>query len=496
MDKKRRTVRRKRQVEIRRTEIRLYPDQSRVVLRPLKFGTHGEYDRIIERVLALTEEEAESVISRVLAEFSSRHRNFGDRLLARFRDMEKHIPSGASLSESRKMLIGSYFVFEYSSESAGLFNPSIIPHPDQSGLAEGSMRFLMSLRSTGEGHISSISFRSGIIDKHNSVFIEPPSRFLSEPEVVENPVYDKNLFRRKISEMGLINSVSESILCRLGDSFSLDDLKLTLKEAVWQTLPGRAIEDDPLLRGIWLLAKSNYEIRFSEKQDLSERIIFPVIPAQSNGIEDVRLVAFGEAKGKTTYYATYTAYDGRNVLPQLFQTDDFCRFKFATLNGPGVQNKGMALFPRKINGHFAMLSRQDGENVYLMYSDMAHFWNEAKLVLKPSFPWEFLKMGNCGSPIETPKGWLVLSHGVGPVRKYCLGAFLLDKDDPSKVIGRSTEPLMSPEGIEREGYVPNVLYTCGALLHGKNIILPYGMSDRVSGFAILALDEIIASLKP
>lgn len=482
-------------INIRRTEIRLYPDQSRVVLRPLHFSSHEAYRKVIDRALTLKEREVEKVAAQVLTEFSSRYRNLGERLLGRFREVERYLPAGARCSEARKILIGSYFVFEYSAESAGLFNPSIISHPDQSGLPEGSMRFLLSLRSTGEGHISSIAFRSGVIDRHNSIFIDMPSRYLSEPELVENPIYDKELFERKLSEMGLVNEWSKSVTGGLAENFTLTELKCRLREKLEAAASRRTIEDDPVARGIWLLAKSNYEIRFPAKMDLSEKIIFPVIPIQSNGIEDVRLVAHTDENGGTSYYATYTAYDGRNVLPQLFVTEDFCHFKFVTLNGPGVQNKGMALFPRKIDGHFAMLSRQDGENIYLMYSDNVHFWNEAKPVLSPAYPWEFVKMGNCGSPIETPEGWLVLSHGVGPIRRYCLGAFLLDRDDPSKVLGRMREPLMYPEGIEREGYVPNVLYTCGAILRGQQLILPYGMSDRITGFAVIPIRDIMAAIR-
>lgn len=497
MTEPRRTVRKSKTkiINIHRTEIRLYPDQSRVVLRPLHYTSREEYEKILDRALSLKETEVKKVIDRVLAEYSSRHRNLNERLLAKFRYAERYLPPVSRISVSRKLLIGSYLAFEYSAESAALFNPSIIAHPDQSGLPEGSMRFLMSLRSTGEGHISSIAFRSGVIDRHNSIIVDAPSRFLSEPELVENPTYNKELFERKLSEMGLVNDWSKNILSGLAENFELIELKRLFREMFGEDALIQTIEDHPVARGIWLLAKSNYEIRFPVEQELSERIIFPVIPIQSNGIEDVRLVAHRDEGGQTVYYATYTAYDGRNVLPQLFVTEDFCHFKFVTLNGPGVQNKGMALFPRKINGHFAMLSRQDGENIFLMYSDNVHFWNESRMVLSPAYPWEFTKMGNCGSPIETPEGWLVLSHGVGPMRRYCLGAFLLDRDDPSKVIGRLREPLMCPEGIEREGYVPNVLYTCGALLRGKQLILPYGMSDRVTGFAIIPLKEIMASMQ-
>lgn len=481
-------------IAVRRTEIRLPPDQTRVVLRPLRLASDEEYIRILRRVLDLPEANVRRTLDQVMAEFSSRHRRLPERFLTRFRHLEHFLPPGGDLSEARKLLIGSYFLFEYSTESAGLFNPSILAHPDQSGLPQGSLRFLLSLRSTGEGHISSISFRSGVIDAHNSISVDPPSRFLTEPELLENPTYHKALFGRKVAEMGLAGEWVDRVMGRLGDAFTLAELRGSLREALGAPAPHRRFEDHPVAGGLWLLAKSNYEIRFPPDQDLSECVIFPVTPLQSNGIEDVRLVAHQEEDGKTTYFATYTAYDGRNVLPQLFVTEDFRHIKFTTLNGPGAQNKGMALFPRKIEGRFAMLSRQDGDSIYLTTSDNVHFWPETRRITEPLYPWEFMKMGNGGSPIETEAGWLVLSHGMGPLRKYCLGAFLLDRKDPSQVIGRLREPLMQPEGMEREGYVPNVLYTCGALLHGKDLVLPYGMSDRVTGFALVPLEEILAAM--
>ncbi len=483
-----------RNINVRRTEVRLSPDQTRVVLRRLGFASDEEYLRILRRVLALPEKTVHRVLEQVLAEFSSRHRWLTERLVRRFHDLEHLMPAGRKVSEARKFLIGSYFMFEYSPESAALFNPSILPHPDQMKLPKGSLRFLLSLRSTGEGHISSISFRSGVIDAHHGIALDPASRFLTEPELIENSAYHKALFGRKVAEMGLGGAWVERVLGRLADFFTIKDLKSALKGVLHETAPGQRIGDHNTAKGLWLLAQSNYDIRFPLDQELSERIIFPVTSIQSNGLEDVRLTAHRDERGKIIYYATYTAYDGRNVLPQLFATEDFRHFKFATLNGPGVRNKGMALFPRKINGCFAMLSRQDGENIFLMYSDNVHFWNEASLLLSPVHPWEFIKTGNCGCPIETEAGWLVLSHGVGPMRTYCLGAFLLDRKDPSKVIGRLREPLMRPEGIEREGYVPNVLYTCGALVHDGQLVLPYGMSDRLTGFALIPLKQILAAM--
>lgn len=480
-------------LEIQRTKVRLTPDQNRVVLRSMRFATDAEYLRIIHRVLALPEVDVRRTLEQVLAEFSPRHRNLSERFLARFCQIEHLLPAGSGLTEARKLLIGSYFQFEYSVESAALFNPSIIPHPDQSALPKGSLRFLLSLRSTGEGHISSVSFRSGIIDARRRISVDPPARYLTEPELIENPTYHKALFGRKVAEMGLAGEWTDGVMGRLPDPFTLTNLRDSLRDAL-ERKATRRFEDDPIAGGLWLLAKCNYEVRFPPEQDLSECVILPVTPLQSNGIEDVRLVAHQEEDGKTTYFATYTAYDGHNVLPQMFVTEDFRHFKFTTLNGPGAKNKGMALFPRKIDGRYTMLSRHDGDSLFLTTSDNVHFWPETRRLIEPLYPWEFTKMGNCGSPIETEAGWLVLSHGVGPVRTYCLGAFLLDKNDPSKVIARLRDPLMRPEPSEREGYVPNVLYTCGALLHGKDLVLPYGMADRVTGFALIPLDEILAAL--
>ena len=244
-----------------------------------------------------------------------------------------------------------------------------------------------------------------------------------------------------------------------------------------------------------MLARSNYEVQFQPEQELSERILFPATPSQRNGIEDARFVCFQNDDGTQIYYATFTAYDGRVVVPELVETSDFLRFRFITLNGPAAENKGMALFPRKINGLYAMLSRQDNENIYLMFSDNVHFWNERQVLLKPAFPWELVQLGNCGSPIETDAGWLVLSHGVGPMRKYCIGAFLLDRDDPAKVIGRLREPLLKPNQNEREGYVPNVVYTCGALVHNGELIIPYGLADHATGFATVPLAEVLAAME-
>jgi predicted GH43/DUF377 family glycosyl hydrolase len=285
------------------------------------------------------------------------------------------------------------------------------------------------------------------------------------------------------------------VLDQLHEDFTLKELRQVLMASGLTADTGDATAARAA-RGILLLAESNYEVNFAPDTRVSQRVLFPSVPSQSNGIEDARFVRFQNDNGSFTYYATYTAYDGKITLPQLLETADFVHFKFSTLNGPAVQNKGMALFPRKINGQYVMLSRQDDENILLMFSDNIHFWQTPKLLLAPVQPWEFVKIGNCGSPIETEAGWLVFSHGVGAMRKYCLGAFLLDLNDPTRVLGRLREPLLSPNESEREGYVPNVVYTCGALLHGRELIIPYAMSDSATSFATVSLDELLGAMEP
>jgi predicted GH43/DUF377 family glycosyl hydrolase len=391
-------------------------------------------------------------------------------------------------------LLGAYFSHEYSLEASALFNPSIVPHPDQSDLPRGSLRFILSLRATGEGHISSITFRTGFLDKHCTITINPPTRYCLEPAQVPNASYEKSLFDRKLHELGLAGDFSRQALQGLRDSFTMEELRTSILGTVKQ-LRARDQETQAAARKILMLAQSNYEVQFAPDSRLSERVLFPTTPSQSNGIEDARFVLFHNEDGTRTYYATYTAYDGKLILPQFIETPDFLHFKFITLNGPAVQNKGMALFPRKINGRYAMLGRQDSENLYIMFSDHLHFWHATQPLLKPKFPWEFIQLGNCGSPIETAAGWLVLSHGVGPMRKYCIGAFLLDRDDPAKVIGRLREPLIKPNENEREGYVPNVVYSCGSLLHGRQLIIPYAMSDYATTFATLSLNDVLAAME-
>lgn len=482
-----------RPIQLRRHEVTLLPESARVLIRPFIPGAVHRITTIIGRALALTDEEVSHQIGAVRHEFAGRHFDIDSLLAEHFDKVSRHVFTQRHLSRDRQLLIGALFSGEYALESAAIFNPSIVPHPDQSGLAEGALRFVMSLRATGEGHISSIEFRAGVIAPDGSITIDPVSRFVTAPEIVPNPTYRKKRFIIKLAEMGVENGHASAVMAPLADDFTLGDLNKSVG-TVRHGLPATH-ELRRTLECIQWLAESNYELRFSEKLAMSERIIFPVSPNETNGIEDARFVRFIDEDGSAMYYATYTAYNGRAVLPMFIETKDFLHFRILTLNGSAVQNKGMALFPRRIHGRYAMLSRQDDENLFYMSSDSLHHWSDPEVILRPSEMWESVKIGNCGSPIETEAGWLVITHGVGPMRKYCIGAVLLDLDDPRKVIGRLREPLLAPEGNEREGYVPNVVYSCGSMLHGSELILPYAMSDKASAIASMSLDHLLEALK-
>ena len=421
---------------LNRQALSLRPDPARVIVRPFKPATEPRdlnptdkmrANHIVDRVLALDPEAVASQLAEVLDSFEDRHRNLLDTFEARADEMEEAFATHGRFSKTQRQLVGAYFLNEYSFEASALFNPSIVPHPNQSDAPEGGMRFILSLRAIGEGHVSSLTFRTGTIATGGGLTVDPTARHASIPRIchrVSGPDGD------------------------------------------------------------------HVELIFKPEEDLSERVIFPVTESQSNGIEDARFVEFGDGNRKT-YYATYTAYSGRAIRSELIETGDFTSFRLAPLRGAAARNKGMALFPRKIRGKYAMIARQDNENLYLIYSDDLYTWDGGQAVLKPQFPWEFVQIGNCGSPIELDEGWLLLTHGVGPVRRYSIGAALLDKGDPSRVLARSREPLLRPEPAEREGYVPNVVYTCGAMRHNDTIILPYAVSDTFSNLATIKISALL-----
>jgi len=483
------------EIHLQRHPILLSPECARVIIRPFVPASAQSIANIIGRALALSEDEVAEELAILHQEFDSRHLDIEGPWMRHYQSLLRpHVFTQKALSKPRELLVGALFSGEYALESAALFNPSIVPHPDQSGVPEGALRFAMSLRATGEGHISSIEFRAGTISPNGSIELEPTSRHVTMPELLPNPTYDKKTFELKFHEMGFDNDYAQAILAPLSETFSRNDLEkstgtVSLKNQLWTNDLTRTLEC------VQWLADSNYELSFSPSLALSERIIFPVSANESHGIEDARFVRFSEDDGSVMYYATYTAYNGLTILPQFIETADFLNFRVITLNGTAVQNKGMALFPRRIDGRYAMLSRQDDENLFVMFSDNLHYWSDPQLLVRPAEIWESVKVGNCGSPLETPEGWLVITHGVGPMRKYCIGAVLLDLHDPTKIIGRLREPLLCPEGTEREGYVPNVVYSCGSLLHRDQLILPYAMSDKATSISSVRLDELLAALK-
>jgi predicted GH43/DUF377 family glycosyl hydrolase len=477
-----------------RKNIILKPDPKRVLFRPFAPKTRKQALKIISRILLLSEDEVAKQLNNVISEFGDRHQKINNYLMQRFKEIKDLIFTDIKLSKERQLLIGSYFTLEYSFESAALFNPSLIWFPDVSHQSGKTRKFILSLRAVGEGHVSSLTFRSGEINSNKEIRIDPCKKFVTSPEFIPDKLYEKTLFERKLHELGFTGDFTTKVLMGLKKTFTFSELNDSINYSL-REYSNRRGDNEFLANKIILLARSNYEVVFNKNQDISERVIFPSTPNELNGIEDARFVEFKEDDGSITYYATYTAYDGEVTLPQLLETKDFLHFKISTLNGPAVQNKGMALFPRKIDGHYAMLSRQDGENIFIMFSDMIHFWYTKQILLRPTYEWEFTKIGNCGSPIETDEGWLVLSHGVGPMRKYALGAFLLDKDDPRKVIGRTKEPILTTNESEREGYVPNVIYSCGGKIFNGDLVIPYAMSDYASSFATVNLKELIAEMK-
>jgi predicted GH43/DUF377 family glycosyl hydrolase len=480
---------------VTRKPVRVYPDPKRVIAR-FFFNGNDRAKEVIERVNAISEEEAFSIISPLLQEYSKRHRNI-TRVLNRHCSKLKPLIAELNidydtLTVYRKLLIGSYFTHEYSIESAAFFNPSVVEDPDQSELKEGEKRLIISFRAVGEGHISSITFRRALIDKYNDITVLPAGLYIDEAEIVRNAVYNKKLFFDKAVSTQINIDVLKEVEGELDHHFEYSNLRrIILDSQKLQQDDMKKLEYDKVL---WL-ADSYYEIVFSLDTDISDRVIFPISEYERKGIEDARFVEFKHDDGTCVFYATYTAYDGALIMPKLLQTTDFYNFKIMPLYGAGAQNKNLALFPRKVNGKYVMISRIDGCNNYIMYSDKINIWEKPILLQKPAFTWEFIQIGNCGSPIETADGWLMITHGVGPMRRYVLGASLLKLDDPAVEIGRLKEPLLIPNSDEREGYVPNVLYSCGSILHNGKLIIPYGISDSSTGFAEVDLNDLLTKLK-
>ena len=486
------------QVAVNRENISFQPDVTRVIARFL----YTDDERAlctIRSVLNMTDSEASFTLGQVLRDYSMRHRNIS-KIFEKHYNKITHLVKQVnidyeSLVYSKKILLGAYFTMEYSIESAAFFNPSIVEHPDQSETGSGEKRVILSFRATGEGHISSIVFRTGLLDKNSHLTIEPVGKLLEEAEYIRRHVYDKESFRSKLDEMQDFHDIipPDLILDKLNEKFTYGELRKCVEDAR-KTLH-LAHEKEALFNQIMWLASSHYELEFSLDTNISERVIFPVSVIEKNGIEDARFVKFVDDDHTTKYYATYTAFSGTSILPKMLDTEDFYHFRVLPVHGEVAQNKGMAMFPRKVNGKYAMLCRLDGFNNYLAFSDTITIWREAKLLQQPKFPWEYVQIGNCGSPIETSEGWLVITHGVGPMREYVLGASLFDLHNPEKELGRLKSPLLMPNTEEREGYVPNVVYSCGSIIHNDDLILPYAMSDFASTYATVNLRELLNELK-
>jgi predicted GH43/DUF377 family glycosyl hydrolase len=479
-------------MNVTRLPVRLAADSRRVIARSFVPGGPARIRAIIDRVRALPDAEVSTMLAALVTDYRQRHKDIRGIFRQSYATAIALGGETADANEERRLLLGAYFTNEYSLESVALFNPSMVLHPDQNGVAPGAARFIMSLRACGEGHISSIEFRTGLIDAAHGVTVDPPTRFALTARPVDDALYDKESYVLKLVEMKAHRSFAEPVLALLDNRFTMSDLKYAIERCRPQE---NRTQYKELADNMLWLAHSNYELEFSPDADLSERVIFPVSESESRGIEDARFVRFTYPDGRIAYYATYTAYNGFRVLPQLIETSDFRHFKMNTLNGQCVQNKGMALFPRKVGGKFMTASRLDGENIYLLESDNIHFWNESKLIHGPKYPWEIVQVGNCGSPIETEEGWILLTHGVGPMRQYWMGALLLDLEDPSRVIGALSEPMLAPNADERDGYVPNVVYSCGALRHGDQLIIPYAVSDSHSSVATVPIADLLAAFR-
>ena len=488
-----------RPIRVTRTDHRLLPDPRRVLARPhpaasreVFGGGHSQAKLLLDRLLAIPEPEVSALLEDLRASYSTRHRDLEQILDHHFQIAAVDLPPSVPLSQERRLLIGAYFTMEYAVESAALFNPSIVAAPDQSGVPAGACRFILSLRGVGEGHISSIEFRSGTVDGEGGLAVDRPSGFLRTGHRT-SPLFSKRHVRTKALELGADPGVTEGLLGPLPDRFAAEDLDAAI-ERLDRTEISRALTFETV-RLVRLVTASNYEVAFPAESDISERVLVPAGPRETQGLEDARFVRFTDDDGHITYYATYTAFDGFSILPQLIETTDFAKFRIRTLSGRYARNKGPALFPRRINGRYTMLSRHDHENLHVMYSDDVRNWEETQPLLGPRRPWEMVRVGTCGSPLETPEGWLVLTHGVGPLRQYRIGAVLLDLENPCLVIGALREPLLEPDESEREGYVPNVVYSCGAIVHGARLVLPYGFADRGTRFALVDLADLLARLR-
>ncbi|MFH1329207.1 MAG: glycoside hydrolase family 130 protein [Actinomycetota bacterium] len=483
-------------VPITRSPVHLLPDPRRLITKlylPVDVSPaegRARVERLVNRILALTSDEAKDTLDGLRMASGEQYPDFDEVLLQGFSEVAHLVPDAAGLSADWQRVIGAYFMHRYSLEGAALTNPSIVPAPDQTGVPDGSLRVIVSVRAVGEGHISSIEFRTGMVGPGGDIELAAAGSPVTGARQL--PTFDKAVFTAKLTEMGVADDLVAQAVGRLEDRFTMAHLDEALADLERRVASSSSVQH--AAQGMHWLASSNYQVTFPPESELSQRVLFPAGPSESQGMEDARLVRFAEQDGSVVYYATYTAFDGFGILPQLIETTDFEDFRISTLNGGAARNKGMAVFPRRVAGRYAALGRCDGESNYIMLSDNPRFWHDAEQIQVPTRPWELMQIGNAGAPIETEAGWLVVTHGVGPMRRYALGAILLDIDDPRRVIGQLREPLLVPNERERHGYVPNVVYSCGSLIHGDRLVIAYGASDTSTNFATAQVDALLAEL--
>lgn len=470
-------------------------DDRRVVPTYMDFHDSARVRSIFSRLMQIPEKQVPGLLKAVMQGYAGRHRDLVEAFRVSYRRVREDLETEPEMSETRRLLVSAYFTKEYSIESAALFNPSMVPHPDQSDLPRGEVRFLLSLRATGEGHLSSIVFRRGVVRQDGAPAMEPAPRFAHTARPHPDRDFDKALFRRKLRESDEPDAVVDRVLDLLPGRFTQADLRTALDRCAAETAGDDAEALGDIRDEMLWLAHANYRLEFPGDCRPSEMVLFPATTYEQRGMEDVRLVRFEHDGGHVTYYGTYTAFDGDATHPMLLETRDFRTFHVSTLRGRYARNKGLALFPRQVDGRYLMVARHDGESLHLLRSRNLYAWNDSELLCEPTETWELVQIGNCGSPVETPEGWLVLTHGVGPVREYAIGALLLDLEDPRRVLGRLREPLMRPTAEEREGYVPNVVYTCGWMIHEGRLVIPYAMSDSRTSFATVRLEALLARLK-
>ena len=502
---------------VRRLPIRLTRDPAHTITRFFWLGS-ARARKIIDRVLGLDDEQVRQLLTATLQDFNHLAVELREIFEHHYEEAARRVVMPPALGAERKQLIGAYFTLEYAFASAALFNPCIAPAIQQDGVAPGSLRFAMSLRCVGEGHISSIVFRRGIVDETGAVTLEPAGPYREPKRRIEKRLFSRAPSRAKLAALGVREELLQEVFAHLDDPFTMQDLRTILYRL--QATPGGPPVYEDEIHKVEELASCDYDVEMPANVNLNQVILFPICEPECRGMEDMRLVRFTHEDGSMCYYGTYTAYDGWHTRPQLMEmsmTEVDSRApsmlsrlgeasptpssessgpiaRIRSLQGRCAKDKGLALFPRKVGGRYLMVGRIDGENLYMLTSDNIRVWDRATLVQQPRFTWEFAQVGNCGSPIETEAGWLVLTHGVGPMRRYCIGATLVDRDDPTKLIGRLDEPLLTPGPAERMGYVPNVVYSCGSLVHNGILVIPYGISDAATGFATIRLDDLLARL--